>query len=119
MARKLSRKDLEAWLCAWPGVTTDVKWGADLCFVVHEKMFCVFGTEGADAGGLSFKAGERFLELTDRPGFEPAPYLARAQWVKVADSSQVPRDELKALLRASYELIVAKLPKRVQKELLG
>lgn len=120
MGKKVSQRDLESWLCRWPGVTTDVKWGSVLCFLVRGKMFCVYRPDGAEKGRVSFKVGEdRFLEMTDRPGFEPAPYPARSHWVKVADTGVLPREELQALLRDSYELIVGKMAKKVQKELLG
>ena len=46
-----------------------------------------------------FKADDaRFLELTDREGFVPAPYLARAKWVKVDGVSDCPTPRLKQLL---------------------
>jgi predicted DNA-binding protein (MmcQ/YjbR family) len=81
-------------------------------------MFCALCTKGPEKGKLSFKVeGERFLELTDRPGFRPAPYLARAQWVTLDDPKAIGRAELEALLRRAYELVVAKLAKKRQREL--
>lgn len=113
-------KHLGALTAGWPGVTRDIKWGADLVFSVGGKMFCVYCLEGSEQGKLSFKvADERFLELTDRPGFRPAPYLARAHWVTLDDPTVVPRKELEALLRNAYELIFAKLTKKLQRELSG
>jgi len=101
---------------AWPGVTEDVKWGHDLVFSVGGKMFCAMEVTGR--GGLGFKVEpERFLELTDRPGIVPAPYLARAHWVSLADAKAVPDAELRALLRRSYELVRARLSKKLQREL--
>jgi len=118
--KKIDEKTLRGWLEAWPGVDTDVKWGNDLCFQVAGKMFCVYCLDGEGKGRLSFKAGDaRFLELTDRPGFHPAPYLARAHWVKLDEPSMLAPSELQALLRHAYELIVAKLPKKTQRELAG
>lgn len=111
-------KDLHRLAGAWPGVTTDIKWGADLVFSVAGKMFCVYCLEGAERGKLSFKVEpERFLEFTDRPGFRPAPYLARAHWVTLDDPTGLPRAELEALLRRAYELIFARLPKKTQRAL--
>ena len=105
-------------VCAWPGVTEDVKWGADLVFSVGGKMFCVYCLEGPEAGRMSFKVpGGRFLELTERPGFVPAPYLARAHWVLVEKPGKLRANELGAFVRGSYELVRAKLPKKTQREL--
>ena len=106
-------------LCnAWPGVSSDVKWDDDLIFSVAGKMFCGLCLRGAEKGKLFFKVEpERFLELTDRPGFRPAPYMARAYWVALDDASVVSRAELDVLLRRAYELVRARLPKRTQREL--
>jgi predicted DNA-binding protein (MmcQ/YjbR family) len=80
-------------------------------------MFAVTDTGSAPAG-ISFKVDdERFLELTDRPGIIPAPYLARAKWVYVEKASALTDQEAAALLRRSYELIFAKLTKKRQREI--
>lgn len=104
-------------LCrALPGTTEDIKWGADRVFSVGGKMFAALAADAPD--GISFKADDdRFLELTDRPGIVPAPYLARVKWVRV-QAGALGDAELAALLRRSHELVLAKLPKRVQKEIL-
>jgi len=65
---------------------------------------------------LSFKCSqEDFGELTERPGVVPAPYLARAQWVALETRDAIGRDELAGLLGKSYELVLARLPKRLQR----
>jgi predicted DNA-binding protein (MmcQ/YjbR family) len=100
-----------------PGATEDVKWGCDLVFSVGDRMFAVMALENPD--GMSFKVDdERFLELTDRPGIIPAPYLARAKWVRV-EAKALGDKEAAELLRRSYELIFAKLTKKLQRELGG
>ena len=99
---------------------SDVKWGADLCYTIDAKMFAVFGTRDGKAFNVGFKCDpERFLELTDQEGIIPAPYLAKAHWVLVEKPSALTDAQARALLRRSYELIVAKLSKRRQRELLG
>lgn len=107
-------------LCkALPGATFDIKWGADQVYSVGGKMFTVLCEVGKDAPSISFKVeDERFLELTDREGFVPAPYLARAHWVLVKDLKKVGDAELKALVTRSYALVAAKLPKGVREKLL-
>lgn len=109
---------LRKLLLAWPGVTDDVKWENDLVFSVGAKMFAVYCLEGEHRGRLSFKVGpERFLEMTERPGLVPAPYLARAHWVLLTDPKSLASGELQELLRRSYDLVRAKLPRKVQREL--
>ena len=114
----MDEKNLRRLTAKWPGVSSDVKWDDDLIFSVAQKMFCGLCLRGPEQGKLSFKVEpERFLEFTDRPGFRPAPYMARAHWVTVDDTRVVPRAELEALLRRAYELVRAKLPKKLQREL--
>jgi predicted DNA-binding protein (MmcQ/YjbR family) len=107
-------------LCrSFAGSTEDIKWGADAVFSVGGKMFAVTGSE-VPATGMSFKVeDDRFLELTDRPGIIPAPYLARAKWVFVENAKALDDREAGALLRRSYELVFAKLTKKLQRELGG
>ena len=112
----MDQAGLRDWVGGWPGVEASIKWGEDLVFSVAGKMFCVTRAHGV--GALSFKVeDDRFLELTERPGFEPAPYLARSHWVMVAEPARLPPDELRAFLRRSYELVREKLPKKTQREL--
>lgn len=105
-------------LCrTFKGSTEDIKWGDDTVFSVGGKMFAA--TELAvPATGISFKVDdERFLELTDRPGINPARYLARAKWVDVQEASALSDAEAAALLRRSYELVLSKLTKKLQREI--
>ena len=101
---------------SFPAVTEDVKWGNDLCFCVGGKMFCVTNLEPPHT--FSFKVTDaEFEELSQSEGFIPAPYMARAKWVLVTDSSKLSRRDLKKYLKQSYDLIRAKIPKRKLKEL--
>lgn len=102
---------------AFPHTTEQVQWGCDLVFKVGGKMFAVTSLEPAPVC-LSFKASsENFAELTERPNVIPAPYLARAQWVALQTKDAVPQNELAALLRESYDLVCAKLPKKFREAL--
>ncbi len=107
---------LRTLVAGWSGVSEDLKWGCDMVWSVGGKMFCVIGEDSQ--GGPSFKVPDAdFLAMTDRPGIVPAPYLARAHWVLLEDPKALPDKELRAALRTSYELVRAKLPKKVQREL--
>jgi predicted DNA-binding protein (MmcQ/YjbR family) len=102
---------------ALPHTTEQIQWGYDLVFKVGGKMFAVAPLEPAPVC-LSFKCSEEsFAELTERPQIIPAPYMARAKWVALQSPDAIARAELTELLRASYELVFAKLPKRVQAEM--
>ena len=103
-----------------PGATRDIKWGADECYSVGDRMFAVFGIDAGKALGMSIKVDpERFLELTDIEGIVPAPYLARARWVKFERADALPAAEVKALIARSHALIAAKLTRAAREAALG
>jgi predicted DNA-binding protein (MmcQ/YjbR family) len=102
---------------SFPGGFEQVVWEGDLTFKVASKMFAHTVLEVAPVW-LSFKCSpENFADLTERPGIIPAPYLARAQWVALETKDALPLDELAGLLRQSYDLVVAKLPKKLRDSL--
>jgi len=105
-------------LClSFPAVTEHVIWGSDLTFKVAGKMFAHTVLEPAPVW-LSFKATpENFYDLTERPGIIPAPYLARAQWIALETKDALSSAELSVLVRDSYDIIVAKLPKKTRHSL--
>jgi predicted DNA-binding protein (MmcQ/YjbR family) len=104
---------------ALPAATEQVVWEGDLTFKVGGKMFAHTALEVAPVW-LSFKVSpENFAELTERAGIIPAPYLARAQWVALERKDALPLDELAALLRESYDLVVAKLPRKIREGLVS
>ena len=109
---------LEALCARWPGVSRDIKWGADLVLSVGGKMFAVTPSDGSEGGRLSFKVpDERFLELTDQPGIMPAPYMARAHWISITEPQHFATSELQAFVLGSYALVRAKLTKKLQAQL--
>jgi predicted DNA-binding protein (MmcQ/YjbR family) len=105
-------------LClSFPGATEQIQWGCDLLFKVGGKMFAITPLEPAPVC-LSFKTSpEKFAELSERPNIIPAPYLARAQWVALETRDALPQGELATLLRESYEMIAAKLPRKIRESL--
>ena len=114
----LESAQLDAICAQWPGVSTALKWEVDLVYSVAGKMFAVYCTLGVERGRVSFKVdADRFFELTEQPGFMPAPYMARAHWISLDDPKVLPRAELEALIRRAYELVREKLPKKLQREL--
>ena len=102
-----------------PGTTEQIQWGSDLVFKVASKMYLVMNTEPPH--GYSFKCSEEsFHELTEHPGIIPAPYLARAHWVKIHPADcRLPSSQIAGLLRQSYSLVLSKLPRRTQQSILS
>jgi len=105
---------------SFPHVTEEVLWGNDLVFKIGGKMFAVAVLGGTSDHCLSFKCTpERFAELIEQEGINPAPYVARYHWVALERFDVLPAKELKALLRHAYDLVLAKLPRKARAELDG
>lgn len=100
-----------------PAATIDIKWDNDWVASVGGRMFFVGGPEPRWRG-VSFKVEDhRFLELSGLPGFAPAPYLARAHWVRVDDPKALPLADLKALVARSHALVAGRLTRKRRTEL--
>ena len=107
----MNLEQLQKFCLSFPGATEDIKWGADLCFCVGEKMFCVTGADSIESG-ISLKCTpEKFAELIEREDIDPAAYVGRYKWVRISDLDAVSVGELKELIEVSYELVYSKLPK--------
>ncbi|NWB96680.1 MmcQ/YjbR family DNA-binding protein [Pseudomonas gingeri] len=113
----LNPEDIARFCLTLPGAREDYKWGGVRVFsIAGNKMFAVQGLRG---DSLAFKVDkDLFLGHVDRPGIGPAPYLARAHWIIMDTPYPLGREELHALIQRSHQLVVAKLPKRVQVGLL-
>src|SRR5947209_1366094 len=113
----MNTETLRTFCMSLPQVTEDIKWGHDLCFLIAEKMFAVTSLE-SDGHNLSFKCTpERFAELIEMEGIIPAPYMARNHWVMLQKFDALRDPEIEDLVLRSYELVLAKLPKRTQQEI--
>jgi predicted DNA-binding protein (MmcQ/YjbR family) len=98
----------------FPHATENLQWGDDLCFKIGGKIFV---TLGLDNPRLCFKCTpDTFTELTEREDIHPAPYVGRYKWVMLDRLDAVRWDELRDLIRASYEMVAAKAPKKAKKK---
>ena len=96
-----------------PDATENMQWGEDLCFKVHGKMFTVVDLSKGKQAPICFKCTpEKFQELLEIEGIAPAPYVGRYKWVLLERATILNSEEIESLIRQSYELVVAKLPKQ-------
>ena len=118
---------LDALLLSLPGAQRDFKfeWGWDR-YLVGGKMFAALmcPTEKYDpayAGHplLNLKADPEESQLLRAryPDILPGLYADKRCWVSVRLDGAVPPAQVEALCRRSYELVFAKLPKKVRLEL--
>src|ERR1043165_9846539 len=107
---------LRQFCLSLPGVTEEVQWEDHLLFKVGGKMFCI--TELDYTGQMAFKVpDDDFEELSETPGFIAAPHLARAKWVRLVEPATIKQHAIQQYIQTSYELVKAKLPKKLQREL--
>ena len=106
-----------------PRVEETLQW--DLCVywvgdkAVGGKMFAVLEPEPGEAQVMSFAVPpEQYHALLETDGVSPAPYLARAHWVAIADWQVLAERELHRHLEAAHARVEAKLPPRTQRLLL-
>ena len=105
---------VKAFALALPQTTVVRQWGECLVFKVTGKMFLLVALDGEVIDGVIFKCTPaEFDELTDRDGISQAPYCAKRLWVRAGEEA-LPEPELRRRIRRSFDLVVAKLPKKVQ-----
>ena len=109
---------LRQFALSLPHTTVVKQWGECLVFKVAGKMFLILALDAETIDGVVFKCTpEEFDELTEIDGVTQAPYCAKRHWVRVSDLLALSSAELERRIRRSYELVVAKLPKKLQAEL--
>lgn len=102
----------------WPGVKTSYResWGCEY-FEVTDKFFCMIGKNKEGQEIMTVKGlPERNEELREQYAFiVPGYYTNKTHWNSIIlAEANFSQEELLAYLRSSYELVFAKLPKKVQ-----
>jgi predicted DNA-binding protein (MmcQ/YjbR family) len=106
---------LKTHCLALPQTSVVKQWGECLVFKVAGKMFLIIVLDGEVITGLTLKCTpEEFDVFTEIDGVIQAPYCAKRLWFKVTDLDVFPDKKLHALIRRSYDLVVAKLPKKIR-----
>jgi predicted DNA-binding protein (MmcQ/YjbR family) len=118
-------EDFEAYCLSLPAATLSIQWGGRSVFKVGGKIFAVAGEDdqsrddgGRGLSGFSFKASDMAYELLIEHGAaRPAPYLARAKWVRLVSRDSLDADDLRAYLGQAHGLVAAKLTRATRKAL--
>lgn len=110
-------EELREYALSLKGTTEDLKWGENLCIMVHEKIFLVLGIDEIPPT-IALKVEEEiFDELTSIDGIKQAPYFAKRQWIKIDSVNNFNNTQWKEFILNSYKLVTSKLTKKAQKEL--
>lgn len=112
----MTTEDFDAFCGSLSGTTTVIQWGGSHVWKVGGKVFAICGWQD-EAPAFTFKVSEMAFEvLQDVPGLRPAPYLASRglKWIQHYATPGLVDEDLRAYLRASYQMIADALPRKTQ-----
>jgi predicted DNA-binding protein (MmcQ/YjbR family) len=111
----VTRAELISYCLAKPGAWQDEPWDGDVVAKVGTKIFAFLGSDdgnsvGVKCGGSREAADEWLLRYPDDASV--MAYIGRSGWNSLTIDGAIPADEMLEAIDASYEAVVAKLPKR-------
>jgi predicted DNA-binding protein (MmcQ/YjbR family) len=111
----VTSRDWLAYCLAKPGAWRDEPWEGDVVAKVGSKIFAFVGG-GPPQTSIGLKCGDREqadLWLERYPGqVSKMAYIGQHGWNTFILDGSIPDDEVAELVDTSYQLIVAKLPKK-------
>lgn len=111
-------EDFHRMAMGLPGTVLDIKWGEDRIYCVGAKMFAFAGPLGEETPRYMFKCSDLSFEMLVESGAAvPAPYLARAKWVRLIAHDALPDETLASYIAEAHGLVAAKLTRKVRAEL--
>jgi predicted DNA-binding protein (MmcQ/YjbR family) len=109
---RLESRELLEHCLAKPGAWQDEPWEGDVVAKVSDKIFAFLGggqSVGIKCGNNRDEADELIASYPD--DVSVMAYIGRSGWNTVRLGGKVPDDEILELVDASYQTVVAKLPK--------
>jgi predicted DNA-binding protein (MmcQ/YjbR family) len=103
-----------AYCLGKPGAWQDEPWEGDVVAKVDQKIFAFLGSGGS--GSVGVKCGANRDEADEWLVRFPEdasvmPYIGRSGWNTLRFGGAIPDDEILEAVDASYDIVVAKLPK--------
>jgi len=116
MGASMSREKLFAYCLDKPGAWVDEPWEGDQVIKVGDKIFAFFGSPDSDTVGLKCAKSKDDPEAKEWRDQYPedvtvTAYIGRYGWNTFAIGSAISDAELTEAVDASYQDIVARLPK--------
>jgi predicted DNA-binding protein (MmcQ/YjbR family) len=115
----VTTEELLAYCLAKPGAWQDEPWEGDVVAKVGDKIFAFLG--GADGAriGVGVKGGSNRDVANEWLARYPddasvMAYIGRSGWNTLRIGGAIPDDEIRQAIDDSYDLVVAKLPKRLR-----
>jgi predicted DNA-binding protein (MmcQ/YjbR family) len=107
----MNAESIRRFCLSFPNAKENLQWGETLCFKVGGKIFAMLNLDTVPQRLCLKSTAERFAELVEQEGIVPAPYVGRYKWVLLEQLDVLPGAELEDLIRQSYEMVAAKLPR--------
>jgi predicted DNA-binding protein (MmcQ/YjbR family) len=107
----MAKDDIRTYCLAKPGAWLDEPWEGDQVAKVADKIFAFLGGEtiGLKCGRDADAAGELRARYPD--DVTVSAYIGRYGWNTIRLGGAVPDDEVLEAIDASYDAVVAKLPR--------
>jgi predicted DNA-binding protein (MmcQ/YjbR family) len=115
----VTRSELISYCLAKPGAWQDEPWEGDVVAKVGPKIFAFLGSEagpqgsatvGLKCGATREVANEWLARYPDDASV--MAYIGRSGWNSLRTDGAIPDDELLEAIDASYDAVVARLPKK-------
>ena len=111
----MTGQELLAYCLAKPGAWQDEPWEDDVVVKVGSKIFAFLGSAPGSTVGLKCGPTREVADewLLRYPGDASVmAYIGRSGWNSLRVGGAIPDDELREAIDASYDAVVAKLPKK-------
>jgi predicted DNA-binding protein (MmcQ/YjbR family) len=115
----MTRDDFNQFCSELKATSHVVQWGNADVWKVGGKVFAICGWHD-EHEAFTFKVGDIAYEvLQNEPGIRPAPYLASRgmKWLQVYEDHGMSDASLREHIVTSYDMVVAKLTKKLRAEL--
>ena len=111
----MTRAELLSYCLAKPGAWRDEPWEDDVVAKVSTKIFAFFGSGtgssvGVKCGRTREEANEWLARYPDDASV--MAYIGRSGWNTLRIDGAIPDDEMLEAIDASYDAVVARLPKK-------
>ncbi len=108
----MTRDEVLEHCLAKPGAWRDEPWEGDVVAKVGSKIFCFTGdgTVGVKAGRTRDEADEWLARFPDDASV--MAYIGRYGWNTLRSDGAIPAEEILEAIDASYDAVVAALPRR-------
>ena len=88
-----------------------------LVFSVHKKMFCLTDIDAFDFINVKCDPDKAVLLRERYEGVIPGYHMSKKHWNRIAMDGTIPDKQICEWIKDSYNLVVAKLPRKLRDEL--